>query len=114
VLRAALGHLPLASRRSILLPMVSRGRSSCSGPEDPAVMLLEDIRQVFVARRVDRIISQILVDELVALEGAPWSEWRGRAGDLQPSPPEPSRRRDAQGSFSVIGINHYRSFQGNT
>jgi hypothetical protein len=49
-------------------------------------MLLENIRQVFDARRVDRIISQILVDELVALEGAPWSEWRGRAGIGNPAP----------------------------
>jgi hypothetical protein len=54
--------------------------------EDPGVMLLGDIRRVFNAHSVDRIHSQVPVDALVAMEGAPWSEWRGKAGDRQPRP----------------------------
>src|SRR5262249_40069842 len=59
--------------------------------EDHGVTLLVDIRQVFDARRVDRIFSQSLVEALVAMEGAPWSEWRGKAGDRPPPPPPPGR-----------------------
>jgi hypothetical protein len=54
--------------------------------EDPGVMLLRGIRQVFDVRGVDRIFSQALVEALVAMEGAPWSEWRGKTGDRHPHP----------------------------
>jgi len=54
--------------------------------EDPGVTLLADIRQVFEARGGDRIFSQVLVDALVAMEGALWSEWRGKAGNRKPRP----------------------------
>jgi hypothetical protein len=54
--------------------------------EDPGVTLLGDIRRVFDARGGDRIISKSLIDALVAMEGAPWSEWRGKAGNRQPCP----------------------------
>jgi len=46
--------------------------------DDEAIgpMLLADIREIFETRRVDRRFSQDLVDDLVALEGRPWAEWR--------------------------------------
>jgi hypothetical protein len=45
--------------------------------EDPGVVLLDHVRHVFDACGVDRIFSQSLVVALIAMEGAPWSEWRG-------------------------------------
>jgi hypothetical protein len=52
--------------------------------EDPGVILLQDIREVFDSRGVDRIYSQVLVEALVAMEGRPWTEWRGIKSNLQP------------------------------
>ncbi len=49
--------------------------------EDAKVLLLSDIRNIFNACGVDRLISATLVGELNALEDAVWSEWRGLRGD---------------------------------
>jgi hypothetical protein len=54
------------------------------GDEDIAVVLLFHIRQIFDARGVDRILSKHLVGDLVTMDDAPWSEWRGVKGDQQP------------------------------
>jgi len=43
------------------------------------VMLLEDVQKVFDARKVDRLPSQSICDELVKMEDRPWPEWcKGR------------------------------------
>ncbi len=43
--------------------------------------MLSDIRNIFNARGVNRLISATLVGKLNALEDAVWSEWRGLRGD---------------------------------
>jgi hypothetical protein len=52
--------------------------------EDPAIVLLDDIREIFTRLRVDRIHSENLVEELVALEARPWSAFRGVHDNQQP------------------------------
>jgi uncharacterized protein DUF3631 len=52
--------------------------------EDIVVILLRDIREIFDARGVDRLISKALVDALNAIDDAGWSEYRGPHGDQQP------------------------------
>jgi len=54
--------------------------------EDLAVILLHDIRAVFSRADVDRISSRNLVADLIDLEDAPWSEYRGRQSNQQPRP----------------------------
>jgi hypothetical protein len=54
--------------------------------EDAAVTLLNDIRTVFDNLGKDRLISAKLVEELVGMEDAGWSEWRGLGDDRQPRP----------------------------
>lgn len=54
--------------------------------EVAGIRLLSDIRDIFNARDVDRIKSAVLVSALVALEDAPWSEWRGVHDDQTPRP----------------------------
>jgi hypothetical protein len=49
--------------------------------EDPGVILLFDIRSVFERLGVDRITSANLIEALLELEDAPWSEWRGPNDD---------------------------------
>jgi hypothetical protein len=49
--------------------------------EDPGVILLGDIRDIFARLRVDRISSENLV---VALEAGLWADWRGVHDDQQP------------------------------
>jgi hypothetical protein len=49
--------------------------------EDPAVVLLTDIRAVFNERGVDRIGSRNLVDALVTRDDGYWGEWRGPNDD---------------------------------
>jgi putative DNA primase/helicase len=39
-------------------------------------MLLADIRRIFQAKNTDRITSDQLVVDLVALEGRPWADYR--------------------------------------
>ena len=40
------------------------------------VLLLSDIRAIFVERELDRMTSADLVNSLVAIEGRPWAEWK--------------------------------------
>jgi hypothetical protein len=52
--------------------------------EDPGVLLLTDIRSVFLALGVDRIASKTLVGALLELEDGLWSEWRGLSDNRPP------------------------------
>src|SRR5262245_36654929 len=52
--------------------------------EDIVVILLRDIREIFDARGVDRLSSRTLVDALIDIDDASWSEWRGLRDDRQP------------------------------
>jgi hypothetical protein len=52
--------------------------------EDAAVVLLHDIRGIFDGRRVDRLPSKTIVDDLTGADDAMWSEWRGIGGNQQP------------------------------
>jgi hypothetical protein len=45
--------------------------------EDTGILLLEDIKEIFNTRGVDRIKSQDLVDALREMEGAGWDEFGG-------------------------------------
>jgi Protein of unknown function (DUF3631) len=64
--------------------------------EDAAVTLLNDIRAVFDALGIDRISSERLVEELVAMEDTGWADWRGVRDDQQP-------RRLSQGERTIAG-----------
>jgi putative DNA primase/helicase len=57
-----------------------RAREACTiltTREDDSigVMLLADIHDIFAARAVDRLASDILAKALAAIEGHPWAEW---------------------------------------
>jgi hypothetical protein len=52
--------------------------------EDMAVVALYHIRDIFAERGADRIASAALVEALVGIDDAPWSEWRGVNGDQHP------------------------------
>jgi Protein of unknown function (DUF3631) len=52
--------------------------------EDAAVILLNDVHDVFDAKGTDRIWSKDLAAELHAIDDGLWCEWRGVAGDQQP------------------------------
>ncbi len=52
-----------------------------AGAEDESVkaLLLADIRAIFAEKSTDHLSSADLVEALVALEGHPWAEWKGKA-----------------------------------
>jgi hypothetical protein len=52
--------------------------------EDYEVMLLEDLRRIFDGHGVDRLASEVLVNELNSIEDGNWCEWRGIRDDQQP------------------------------
>jgi hypothetical protein len=52
--------------------------------EDPGVLLLIDIRVVFEALGVDRIVSTALVEVLHGLDDRMWMDWRGPNDDRPP------------------------------
>jgi hypothetical protein len=52
--------------------------------EDPSVVLLADIRTVFLARDIDRIASLALVEALVGLDDGLWNEWGGLQDNRSP------------------------------
>jgi Protein of unknown function (DUF3631) len=53
---------------------------------DARVALLESIRRVFDASRLDRIPSRTLLDELHQMNDADWKEFPGIRGEQQPHP----------------------------
>jgi hypothetical protein len=44
--------------------------------ESAAIMMLEDVANIFERRMVDKLSSQDLIDELTSMEDRPWNEWR--------------------------------------
>jgi hypothetical protein len=52
--------------------------------EDPGVLLLADIRTVFLTSGINRIASSALVEALVRLDDGFWNEWRGQNDDRLP------------------------------
>ena len=58
--------------------------------EDPAVVLLADIRTVFLTKGVDRIASADLVEALLGLDDGMWADWRGPNDDRPPRKLNPS------------------------
>jgi len=51
--------------------------NACSDDDDTiGPMILSDIRAIFKERGVDRVWSDDLVDDLVAMEERPWCEWK--------------------------------------
>jgi putative DNA primase/helicase len=55
--------------------------AAVAGAEDESVkaLLLADIRAIFAEKSTDHLSSADLVEALVALEGHPWAEWKGKA-----------------------------------
>jgi putative DNA primase/helicase len=55
--------------------------AAVAGAEDESVkaLLLADIRVIFAEKGADHLSSADLVEALVALEGHPWAEWKGKA-----------------------------------
>jgi Protein of unknown function (DUF3631) len=51
---------------------------------DAKILLLGDIRKVFDLHRVDCLLTKHLLEELYALDGSEWCEFRGPRGDQQP------------------------------
>ena len=51
---------------------------------DPKILLLGDIRKVFDLHGVDCLLTKQLLEELYALDGSEWCEFRGPRGDQQP------------------------------
>src|SRR5205814_2313760 len=62
------GDWPATARRVAV--MLSSNGDAESGNE----ALLADIRAVFDGRKVDRLFSAMLVEELAELEGRPWAD----------------------------------------
>jgi hypothetical protein len=52
--------------------------------EDPGVVLLTDIRTVFLGLGTDRVASAALVGALLELDDAMWADWRGPHDDRPP------------------------------
>src|SRR3974390_1917023 len=60
-------------------------RSAGPGDEDAAVIVLANIRSAYVTRRIDRIMSAVLLKALIEeIENGPWVEWRGSIDDQRP------------------------------
>jgi hypothetical protein len=70
--------------------------------ENIVVQLLRDIRAVFDERGVDRIYSEVLVKALVAMDDAPWSEWRGVHSNQTP-------RKLSQGALAGV-LGHFEIY----
>ncbi len=73
-----LGYGEAARAAAIALDGVDRS------DEDPAVVLLRDIRTVFETLGVDRLSCDALVAALVGLDNSWWAEWPGRRDDRLP------------------------------
>jgi hypothetical protein len=71
--------------------------------EDILVTLLRPIREIFEACSADRLASAALVQALLDLEDAPWTEWRGVNDDQLP-------RKLTQATFAwLLKAFHIRS-----
>jgi Protein of unknown function (DUF3631) len=70
---AAGGDWPESARRACTAAVAETDDQSVK------TLLLSDIRAIFTERRTDRLPSADLVEALVAVEGHPWAEWKGKA-----------------------------------
>lgn len=52
--------------------------SGTGGSQGRGTELLSDIRDIFTNRNIDRLQSADLTHSLVAMEGRPWAEWKGK------------------------------------
>jgi hypothetical protein len=52
--------------------------------EDPGVVLLADVRTIFLGFGIDRIASAVLIKALLALDDGIWADWRGLNDDRPP------------------------------
>src|SRR5258708_3477252 len=57
--------------------------------EDIEVQLLRDIRDLFDRKRIDRLTSAVIVENLNLLPHGLWSDWRGEKGTETPRPITP-------------------------
>ena len=74
---AAGGEWPVRARRAVQCT----GASATGDDQSVRVLLLTDIRAIFVERELDRLSSAELVVALVAIEGRPWAEWKAGQAD---------------------------------
>src|SRR5262249_22052205 len=54
----------------------AKAQSGVSDDQDKGIELLRDIRRIFKQTRLDRFGARSLVSHLIALEEAPWADWR--------------------------------------
>jgi hypothetical protein len=69
---AAGGEWPARARRAVQ----HTGGAPAGDEQSARVLLLSDIRAIFVEREAERLTSAELVEALVAIEGRPWAEWK--------------------------------------
>ncbi|WP_285485882.1 DUF3631 domain-containing protein [Amycolatopsis taiwanensis] len=74
---AAGGHWPDTARKACRHFVVEAGPTAVS----LGVRLLSDIRQIFTARRTDRMVTVELIRELHGIEDSPWTDLQGKALD---------------------------------
>ena len=73
--QAALGgDWPERAQRSALTLSVT----ATSDDDSLGVRLLADIRRVFLATGADKLFTETLIDQLGAIEDAPWGDWYGK------------------------------------
>jgi Protein of unknown function (DUF3631) len=68
------GHWPERARKAAAM-----SREVADDDDSRIVVLLGDVREIFVAQRTDRMLSADLVEALIQIEGRPWAEY-GRTG----------------------------------
>jgi putative DNA primase/helicase len=72
IAEAAGGDWPARARQAARAIATDREQDSIG------VMLLGDVRTVFRRRRAVLVSSEDLVADLIAMEGRPWAEWKGK------------------------------------
>lgn len=83
------------------------GGATSDDAESAGVMLLADLRDLFIRRHTDRLSSRDVLDELTSRDDRPWSEWskghsltaRGLARLLKPFGIAPATARDGERVF---------------
>ncbi len=69
--------------------------------DDPGVVLLDNIRAIFVTRGIDRVFGSALVSALHEFEDGQWSEWQGLKSDR---PPHKLTQPELAGLLRPFGI----------
>jgi hypothetical protein len=55
---------------------IAKAAVAADREDTAAIMLLADLKGIFDRRHVDRLHSDDIVDDLIAMEDRPWAEWR--------------------------------------